>query len=218
MLTTAANVIDELQIDSSRTAFITRLINQAGAAIERHCDRSFARATTTEIITVRRTVRSDLRLVLPRKPLISVASIIYTDTGVTVSSSDYSIEDADRGILYRADGWSGVSSYAPTSSAFFNDRQPVETRYSVTYTAGYDPAEGPVGSPASPMPADLERACIDTVKDYWFAATRDPRLKLEEVAGVGRQDFWVGTRPDGSEGALSANVIGLLSTYCQFAV
>jgi len=218
MLTTAANVIDELQIDSSRVTFINRLILQAGAAIERHCDRSFARATTTEVMTVRRTVRSDLRLVLPRKPLISVALITYMDSGITVSSATYSTEDSANATLYRADGWSGQPSYFPTSSEFWNDRQPIETRYAVTYTAGYDQADAIPGSPASPIPADLERACIDTVKDYWFASARDPRLKLEEIVGIGRQDYWVGTRPDGSEGALAASVIGLLSSYCRFAI
>lgn len=218
MLTTVANVIDELQTDNSRTAYITRLIQQAGAAIERHCNRAFTRVSQADILVVRRTVRSDLRLVLPRKPLITLTSIVYTDSGTVVAGTEYSIEDKPGAILYRANGWSGQPGYNPQSNAYWNDLPPIETRYTVTYDAGYDPMEGSPGSPAAPVPADLERACIDTVKEYWYGGTRDRNVRMEEVAGVGRQDYWNRALPDGSTPALPAHVIGLLSPYCRIVL
>lgn len=216
-LTTVANVTDELGIDQSRATFITRLIKQATGMIERHCGRRFARANQADIVAVRRSVRYTMRLVLPRRPIIgAITSIVLTDYGTTVDPSLYSIDDATAGILYRADGWSGQPAYpTPTNAAFFNDRQPIETRYTITYDAGYDDPSGNAGNPASTVPDDLERACIDTVKELWFAATRDPRLRAVDVAGVAREEFWVGGLADGSDGGLSAKTIGLLGPYTR---
>lgn len=213
-LTTVANVIDELQIDSSRSAFITRLIKQATGMIEKHCARTFARATQTDIVPVRRSVRFFPRLVLPRAPIIGTPTIAYTDLGVSLSSSLWSVDDAAGGVLYRADGWAGLPTFtAPSSGAYFDDVQAQETRYSVTYEAGFDDPSGAAGSPPSTIPDDLERACINTVKELWFAATRDPRIKSEAVDGIGRADYWIGGMPDGSDSGLSAATVGILSPY-----
>lgn len=217
LYTTLANVKDELQLtDSSRDTFISRLIAQASGLIERHVGASYGRANQVDIVPVRRSVRYTLRLVLPRRPIIAVTSITLTDDGTTVDPSLWAIDDKFAGTLYRADGWSGQPAYpTPTNAAFFNDRQPIETRYSITYDAGYDDPNGAAGSPASPLPADLERACIETVKDLWFAAQRDPRLKLVDVSGVVREEYWVGSLSGGGTSGLSDRVVGILHPWTR---
>ena len=77
---------------------------------------------------------------------------------------------------------------------------------------------GSAGTPPSPVPDDLERACINTVKELWFAATRDPRIKSEEVAGIGRNDYWIGGMPNGADSGLSAATVGILSPYCRIVL
>mgnify|MGYP006268464529 CR=1 FL=1 len=217
MLTTLATVKEELQITSSSDDnFITRLIAQATAAIENYCDRSFTRATATEIVAIPLNQPTDNRMLLPRYPVIAVSQIVLEATGVVLDSTTYEIDNAPGGILYRSRGWSpwSVDLYPNASSTL---QMPVrEVRYQVTYDAGYDDPGGTPGNPASPVPADLERGAIELVKSFYRARLRDPLIKADETFGVGRLEYWVGAVP--GSGGLPQVVVAMIDNYRRLSI
>jgi len=133
-LTTLRRLKLELGLAQAGTTgdeLLTALIDEATDAIETFCGRSFARAVVTESIPG--TGRT--RLMVSRTPVVAVSSIVR-DTS-TVSSSEYSIENANAGFIYREDGW----YYTVTEqSADLVERVmpslPI-LDYDVTYTGGY---------------------------------------------------------------------------------
>ena len=134
LLTTKRRVKVELGLsltDTSKDELLDDLIAEASASIEGYCGRAFGRAAVTE--TLPGTGRT--RLMITRTPVVTVTSVAYNDS--TISSSEYVIEDADAGFLYRDDGWywtvaqdagALVPRYVP--SLGIND-------YTVQYTGGY---------------------------------------------------------------------------------
>lgn len=219
MLTTLAVFKDEMEISgTTRDSFITRLIGHASAAIENYCDRSFTRARSTSVVSLPLNLAAATRLLLPRLPLITVYSVTLEATGVAIDAGTYSIDDAAAGILFRARGWSPWSvDQFPNASTVLN--MPLrEVRYLVDFEAGYDAAEGSPGSPASPVPPDLERATLDLVKQYYLAVKRDPSVRSEDVAGVGRTDYWVGSLPSTQNSGMPVSITGVLDNYRKIMV
>ena len=217
MLTTLATVKEEMQITStSDDNYLTRLIRQSTSAIENYCDRAFTRAVATEIVSLPLNQWTDSRLLLPRYPVIAVSSVVVEATGAVIDSTTYEIDSAPGGILYRARGWSpwSVDQFPNATSAL---QVPLrEVRYQITYEAGYDAAEGTPGTPASPIPDDLERGAIELVKSFYRARLRDPLIKADETFGVGRLEFWVGNTP--GSGNLPQTVVAMIDNYRRLSI
>lgn len=74
-------------------------------------------------------------------------------------------------------------------------------KIAVEYSAGY-----------AEIPDDLQDACIDLVKARWFARTRDPMLRDENIEGVYSASYWFGTGP-GAPNDLPAYVADKLSRF-----
>jgi len=163
-LTNLASVKAELGIatgDTSQDDFLTRAINSASALIERYCNRpfSYAAAEVEKLAGYGTT-----RLVVKRTPLKTITSIAFD--GATILATDYAIEDAEAGFIFRRTGWLWTASnisgvvYAPYPGS-------EEKLYQVTYAGGYvTPAQvdaAPVPPPPAPvrdLPYDLEDAAI----------------------------------------------------------
>jgi uncharacterized phiE125 gp8 family phage protein len=188
-LTMLATVKTELGIeDDAQDEFLSSLITQASGIIEDYCKRVFA------IETVEETVRLDqhrAELVLARYPVAEIVSVTVNDE--TLTESDYELNPAS-GILTR----------------LYNDRPcwwPA-CKLVIRYECGFEAL--PVGSPGAGSPARLpsgiERACINLVKSYHFAAGRDLAIRSEITEDLDSVAY-------SSTEALPAEVAGLLAPH-----
>lgn len=168
-LTTLARVKSELEIaDTSMDTLLTSWIADASAEIVRFCGRPFARETYRETLSG----YGGTRLMLARTPVVSVASVLHNSDVIT----DFVINDADAGLLYRERGWQwsagvgwNITSYVvPGSEA---------PKFVVEYTAGYLLP----GAATPTLPGDIERACIELVKAVHAARKRDPAITAERL-------------------------------------
>lgn len=101
-LTTLSTLKAELGIaveDTSRDALLERWVNEASAAIEKRCGRSFAKATVLEKLRGSGT----RQITLSQLPVTHVESVTLDD--VELSADDFEVEDYAAGILSRDDGW-----------------------------------------------------------------------------------------------------------------
>src|SRR5512132_4147159 len=69
------------------------------------------------------------------------------------------------------------------------------------------------GEPGRTLPDDIERAAIMLVKAAWFARTRDPLIRSEDVSGITNTTYWVGGFGNGA--SLPPDVEGLLAKHRQ---
>lgn len=147
--------------------FLTESIARASAAIATYCKRVFGQETVTERIWL-----SSCRdvLNLKRYPNITVASV--TIDAVAIDEEDDVLVSDDSGQLIRLEN--GNPSQWPAC-------QWIE----IEYEAGYEL----LGA----LPYEIEEACILLVKSAYSAKGRDPMVKSEEVMGVQRIDYWVGS-------------------------
>lgn len=176
-LTTLARVQAELGItpgDTDVEVVLLGMISRASSAIATECGRVFACETVYE------TLKGTNSQILPltRRPVVAVTSVLEDSEAIT----DYSIEDADAGALYRAAGWRmgyGTAGYggwdtAAYASGYILPGGASTQRYIVTYRAGFtlpdlidpfiplDPSDPPA------LPGVIEQACLETVKT-WYA-------------------------------------------------
>lgn len=136
-LTTVPTVQAELGLDpGTDEAAIRGLIDAYSAAIVSYCHRPFAREALTETCGG----YGGIRLQLARTPIVALGDV-YRETDLI---TDATIQDADRGWLYRRLGWAWTTQVWPglaMSGAFLDLGTPLprqeEPQYSVTYTAGY---------------------------------------------------------------------------------
>lgn len=83
---------------SAQDKVVNRLIDGVTAAIEALCNvQNFARESVTETLKG----YDEIELALSRRPVVSVSTVSIESSVVT----DYSIADADEGLLYREAGW-----------------------------------------------------------------------------------------------------------------
>jgi hypothetical protein len=116
-------------------------------------------------------------LILRRKAVSAITSVTVDDT--VLDPSEYRL-DVDAGILYRIDTLGYPCLWLFCKSII------------VLYTAGYILP----GSPGSNLPASIEGATVDLVESFWLSRGRDPLIKSEEITGIRRVDYWVGTVGD----------------------
>lgn len=183
-LTVLVTVKAELGItDRSEDENLTRWIHQASNSISRYCNRVFAQETVSE--TFRLKCREE-GLLLARFPVTAIASVVENDTALT--ASDYELARA---------GGAGVLNRLRF------DREwtwPIG-KIVVTYTAGY--------GTLTDLPYEIEIAAIALVKQYRYAAERDPQLRSEQTEGAGSSSYFDGLESSG----LSPEVLGLLSKH-----
>ena len=106
-----------------------------------------------------------------------------------IDGLDYRV-DAARGQIARLDPLTLLARNWP------------DTPILVQYQAGF-----------SPIPDDIQDACIRLVKSRYYARQRDPMIRQENVAGVVETSYWFGIGPGNSSSNIPPDVAGLLSNY-----
>jgi hypothetical protein len=197
-LTTLANVKAEIGITgTAEDTNINLWIDQASSVIAGECNRVFGQETVLESCGVGAPIGMQWpeyeRIVLTRNPVASITTLVE-DGNTLVSGTDYEV-DKDSGIITRLIG-------------DFERRWWFRT-LAVTYVAGYQL----LGT----LPEAIERACISLVKQFRYAAQRDPLLKSEDIPGVLSQTFWVGGVGEKSNG-LPLDVETLIAPYRNPAI
>lgn len=164
-LTTLDAVHRELGLTTAdEDLVLAGMIDRASSAIARECGRVWGIETVYETL---KGTNSQI-LGLSRAPIIAVTEVLEDSLPIT----DYSIEDAEAGALYREQGWRaqyGASGYggwdtAAYASGYILPGGQAAQRYIVTYRAGY----GLPNDASSTLPGAVEQACLETVKT-WFA-------------------------------------------------
>ena len=144
LLCSVTDVLDEMSED---VLLVERFVAQASAAIERYCGMIFAQQRYTEILASER----QTLMGLTRTPIVSLSSVTLDGEAVT----DYRIEDAEAGLLYRRERWGGWGGWTAYDWTFI-------------YVAGYLlPGQIPIDATGSTLPGDIQRACIEATKIWW---------------------------------------------------
>lgn len=180
-LTALATLKTELGItDSSLDSVLERLINGASDTIEKYCGRKFARATLTERV---KGYGTEL-IHLERTPVESLTSI--TVDGTTVSASEYRLQDADKGGVWRRGLWPWTAgtddSVSPHPRAGFEEDSIV-----VVYVGGYALAANSRTPGTYVQPYDLEEACLQLAVHRYRSRGRNLGLVGEAVGNASRQ-------------------------------
>lgn len=183
--------------DSASDALIAAKIDEASSDIEAHLARTLSRATLTETFWPDKGWECVRALVLARAPVVSVTSVTVDD--VALDASAYRL-DAEGGRLFRLD----ASGY-PTHWEFGKSAV-------VVYTAGYLLPE----EAGRTLPHALEGAVIELVQSYWLSRGRDPMVRGEDVPGLGRVDYWVGSV--GAAGELPPSVMAKISPFLRIVL
>jgi hypothetical protein len=160
----------ELGMDaaSEGSEVLDRMIDQASSAIERTCGRIFAQQRYQEILLP----VDGLWLFLAMTPIVSVSSLVLDGTAVT----DYRVELAEAGLLYRALGWAAWST----------------SEYTIQYVSGYRlPEQTSAPEPTGEiLPADLQRAAIECTKVWFFEKDPTQRVQSRQI-GDQRVDYGI---------------------------
>jgi hypothetical protein len=171
--------------DGSQDEYLDYLRDVASQTFESACNRTFARETIRDVFRIERhrfehNINQNHELVLSRRPIVSVASVV--DWTGTVDPTLYEF-DADAGVLYHL--WNcGDGTFA---------RIPWRSRtVTVTYVAGYIL---PDDSGAN-LPADIQDAVLTLIRMRFKGKDRDPSLRSQSDGGIGNQSFWLGMPPD----------------------
>ncbi len=208
-LTVLATVKAELNISTTDDDDVmTALIRQASDAIVKYTGREFARETVTELLPS----FGGTKLMLTRTPVSSVIEVKYD--GSTISSTKYAIDDAEAGIIFNEAGWTRT-----TLEAHYVERIVLsEGRrdWSFNYVGGYITPGGASTTSSTTsstiygerdLPRDIERACIDIVKTYFYRRESDPRIKSQRVGETSETLFDTVDFPSATK--------ALLDRYCR---
>lgn len=198
--TTPARVIAELGItDPAQQSLVSLQVLEASAMIESYCNRTFY---LQEDIAEAVASSGGFILMVEKTPIISISSITFD--GGAVASGDYSIHDAGAGMIYARSRWQDTGSYG-TGIAQEIYPNSEEKLYTVTYDGGYILP----GQPGRTLPHDIERACIELVKNIRNMRA-DASVKSEAVPGVYSVEYF-----DGSQNSASIpdNIAKMLAPY-----
>ncbi|HEY4136490.1 MAG TPA: phage head-tail connector protein [Alphaproteobacteria bacterium] len=193
-LISLANLKAALNItDTSLDAFLQSEITAASGVVAAACNRTLVNEVVEETIRYVHPYRRRAALRLTRYPIVAVSMV--TVDGVDLSDSDYEVVNQS-GFLQRLsnDGiiqWSGSK---------------VVVAYSGGFTLGAN------------VPSGLSEAVTRMVKAKYYAQSRDPMIKGEDVVGVGSTQYWVGSAPGGGDAGLPADIMGLISPFRELPV
>lgn len=176
-LTTTERVAELIGLEGSDVIF---LINAASDFFESQTDRQFTRADLVEDYATFGTTR----LRLDRTPIVAITLIEFDEGPLT--SDDFTIDDANAGLVFKPSGWPWTAHTAPDISRTVlpgTERKLTQ----VTYNAGYvtpqqdGDASAPVNSDARDLPVDIEMAIMAIIKQIRTAIHRDPAIKEEHL-------------------------------------
>lgn len=170
MLCQLADVKDYLGITTTATdSVLTTLVNNAGAFIERYCNRVFEQASYTET----RNGNGASAIFMRNVPIISVQSVSVDGTSVPAAPDAISygyIFDSNKVYLR------GDARINPVTPGIFAGYPPTFSRgiqnITIAYTAGY---------PTVPM--DIAQACIELV-----ASKFAKRMRIDKKSDVLAQE------------------------------
>jgi hypothetical protein len=201
LMTQLETVKDMLEVkDGKHDQKLSAMIQRASDTIKAHCDRHFAIQTYTETLSG----DGSNFLVLRHSPIVSVTSVALRGDTAT----DYSVDDADDGVLFRENGWEwtiGLSRSLGVSPQPGNELN----KWTVVYRAGFImPGDTDTSTAAQQMPGDLEQATLETVK-YWFKNRKNQDILSKKVGALAIQ--YAPNSPTGA--GLPARVEGLLRKW-----
>lgn len=184
-LTTVTTV--SAAIDGSPTqATVERLINSVSDAMARVANRKFYYESDIE-----EDLRGEgsFRLVVKRPPIVTLTSIELLDTdGTTVytyPTTDYAIEDAERGWIWVEGGVGSTGQYVVGLTGMLlpgSERKAIR----VTYTGGWVTPDQETGALTRTLPYDLEDACVAGVVSIYRNQSRDRQLAAASDAGTSK--------------------------------
>ncbi len=197
-------------VGTGEDARLADLIRWASAAINRYCRRTFARQKYIQTLP-----GSGQTLMLGPAPIEEVVAVGMRGSPVT----DYRVENAAAGFLWRLNGWPGsygtAGIYNRRMDRGLQDLNVVE----VEFWAGYQmPGETPIAG-AYLLPDDVERAALLTVQEWFRGDARDPGLvstsTTESEGEVSRtvSSSFTPARTLGQVGALPPEARDLLRGY-----
>lgn len=177
--TTLANLKTDLGITGSTfDTTLERRILAASELIEGWLGRKLRRETVTD---ERFAGNGWPTAYLARSPIVSITSITFD--GATVSSTAYRIQDAERGCLYREDGWTWTAavleSISPAQIGGTEDRA-----FLATYVGGYVLPNDTTQNPTAPvymLPSAIEEACLLWATDLHRSAGSRSDVVQEQV-------------------------------------
>lgn len=190
---------------SSLDSTLERRILAASELIEKWCGRSF-RYQAGRVENVKGEGWPTISL--SKRPIVSIASIVVD--GYTIPSDAYSIRDADRGSVYRADGWAWTASLLGSASPE-RVTGTEEAAFVVTYTAGYALPNDTDQSPAA-LPSSIVEACLLWATELHRAAGSRGDVVQEQV-GDASIAYAVNSIEERRGGQPSPAVTRLLSGY-----
>lgn len=184
LLTTVETVRAEgLLPDTVSDDIVQRRIAEASDYIRTYCGRSFAREEVEESLGA----VGAPRIFLSLTPIIEITEVLFRDSPVT----DYIIEDAQSGKLFREAGWTSTEMlWGGSISPHISPYQVPDWKF--TYTGGFvlpgwagkDPLPGGNGSDGldqRTLPYDIERACLDVIKAVTNQAQVDSNVTRYRV-------------------------------------
>lgn len=206
-LTTLAVVKDELGLTSSTDDdYLIRQINALSSLFEEATERMWYRDASH--VEDAPSVGDSQIMVDDRLPLRSVSQIEVD--GDTVDSADYSIEDADVGIIRLDDGfWKSTAVGVRRVERYVKH---YELDVQVTYDGGYvTPEQAPFGASSDPrdLPVSIELAIIESVTNKYRRRGANTRITRESI-GPASVTY-------GASGGPTSNVVGGAAVSQSFA-
>jgi len=169
--------------ESTDDALLVSIIEETRDFIVSYCGREFARESVTET----KEGNAHLKLILDRTPIVSVTSVAFD--GTTIGSTQYTIDDAKAGFLFREAGWTNTDIYGQAILPYSMGHG--RRDWSVVYTAGYimpGSTEGQVT-----LPADLRRAAKDLCKSWYYQRTDNPNVRRQQTGEANETKYTEGS-------------------------
>lgn len=179
LLSTVGDLKAQLEIhDSNNDAVLTGLLHTASERVQKEIGRPVLKQSYTE--TVRAFGQIDL--LVSRRPIIDVLAIWRgSSSGGALSSEDFSIEDAEGGIIYGLSGWTWDAGFSQ-----FLDASPIRgmehPSYTVTYDAGWV-YPGTTNEPRT-LPHSVEQATLELTKFYYQNLKVNANISEKKIGDV----------------------------------
>jgi len=184
-LVSVADIKEVLDItDSAYDTMIERLLSRATARIQNYCGKHLL----VQRYDVRTPSYGSVNLYLPHRFIRTLFAVRdSSSTGQTaLSSTGYSL-DANKGLLYRDEGWEWSAQFNANSIVSDPVVGAEYRRWYLDYSAGFIPSGGKDSTwdgttdTGQTVPADLQEAAIGLVARSWRSRLRDPDVASERV-------------------------------------
>jgi hypothetical protein len=193
-LTTLERVKLELGIPDATTtsdSILQEKIDEASDDIEAALGFRLVRETAVETFWHEQYDAAPEKLILNRTPVAAIASVVVD--GVAIDASAWRVDPNTGELFALCNGYPGLWVFCQSIV--------------VAYDGGY------ILPPASnrTLLKGIEGACVDLVSMFWAAKGRDPTVRVIDVPGLMRTEFWVGAV--GEAGELPPSVVAKLAPY-----